>query len=56
MSSDPKRLEVPDGCHSEEFVVMFLGYLHFKVGYPAGTMPNDVLEAWAEFKREMGKK
>lgn len=41
--------------HSEEFVVMFLGYLQMKVGYREGTMPSTILEAWAEFKREMGK-
>jgi hypothetical protein len=41
--------------HSEQFVVMLLGYIAAKGLCKPGIQPNELLDAWAEFKREMGK-
>jgi hypothetical protein len=41
--------------HSDTFVTMFLGYLAAKRLCKPDIKPSELLDAWAEFKREMGK-
>jgi len=51
-----QSIEVPDGCHSEEFVVMFLGYLCAALPELHQFECPKILEAWEQFKTEMGKR
>lgn len=44
-----------DLVHSEEFVVMFLGYLCADIPELHTLECVKVLESWERFKREMGK-
>jgi hypothetical protein len=41
--------------HSEEFIVMFLGYLTAKLPELHRVEPMRIKGAWDDFKREMGK-
>jgi hypothetical protein len=49
-------LEFRASWHSDPFVVMFLGYLTAKLPELHQTNPPQLLEAWDEFKIEMGKR
>lgn len=54
----PDRIEIanPAGCvHSEEFVIMFLGYMCAQLPDLKTLQIPKVLDAWERFKREMGK-
>jgi hypothetical protein len=51
-----KRTEPPaDLVHSEEFVVMFLGFLCADLPELHALECPKVLESWERFKKEMGK-
>lgn len=45
-------------AHSDEFVVIFLGYLAADLDKRGGFVhePPDLLDVWQRFKAEMGKK
>lgn len=42
-------------AHSEEFVLMFLGYLAGKVPQLRTVACDHLLKSWEDFKTEMGK-
>lgn len=44
-----------NGWHSEEFVVMFLGYLTAEIPELHRTPPPQLLVTWDKFKAAMGK-
>jgi hypothetical protein len=43
------------GWHSQEFVIMFLGYLTSQIPELRKTHPGSLLRSWAEFQTEMSK-
>lgn len=45
-----------DLIHSEQFVVMFMGYLTADIPELHVVEPPKILESWDKFKLEMGKK
>lgn len=45
-----------DRVHSDEFVVMFMGFLWADGRIAAGVTQQQMLQSWARFKIEMGKK
>ena len=47
---------IGDLVHSEAFVEMFMGYLFFAGLMKPGIQPHEIIDCWAKFKREMGKR
>lgn len=53
---EPISAIVPPGMHSEEFVVMFLGFVCADLPELRTLECPKMLESWERFKTEMGKR